>query len=126
MREPDAGFFGAPGNLSEAVVLFAINAHSMDFFHLLTQPALRGGVALACFLILLDRGGRWVVYLVQVCQFLTAGTMFVEDAIATVSKVVAAAVVALRDANFARTMLACFAELLVVLIIVGLAAFFTP
>ena len=52
--------------------------------------------------------------------------MLVEGAVPAIGEVVAVAVVTLRNTNFARTMLACFAKLLVVLVVMGLTTLLTP
>ena len=64
--------------------------------------------------------------LVQVGQVFTASAVLVIRAVAAVSKVVTVAVVALRGADFACAVLACLAELFVVRIVMGFAAFLAP
>ena len=64
-----------------------------------------------------------MILLVQVSQVLAASAVFVEGAVAAVSKVVALAVVTFRDANFACAVLACLTELFVVRVVVSFSAF---
>ena len=98
-------------------------AHAVDFLHLLPQPSFGGGIAFASVFVFLDGGRGWMVHLVEICQFLTASAVLIENAFATIREMITAAVVALGDAYFARAVLACFAELLVVLIVVSFSTF---